>query len=191
MDINDVTKFKILDALKNKDELIIWQRFLRSDDNHCFECPLVEFAQVVSIGKKYIEEVRYDVVSRILDVLVSSIGHGIEKHIIENAIKKPSTLSEFVKIPEVARISAPEILERAFEDRLKDMSTKEFLSYAQTIKLKENQFINHNTEWMYSVFRDRIEVIEEEDKYIIKGTVELAMTRIHIQGVGQMSEGIG
>lgn len=194
MDINDVTKFKILDVLNSKDDLTIWRRFMRADDNQCFECPLMEFSQTVSIDKKYIKEVRYDVVSRILDVLFSSIGYGIEKYIIESAHKHKARLKDLDSVYYASLIASPELLEDKIRRSAPIVGFYNFgLNNSDNVSylLKENQFINHNSEWMYSVSGDVIEAFEEEDKYLVKGTVVLGMTRIHIQEVGQMSEEIG
>lgn len=195
MDINDVTKFKILDVLKDKEDLTIWRRFLRADDNQCFECPLMEFSQTVSVGKKYIEQVRYDMVSRILEALFSSIGRGIEKHIIESAYKVVATLRDFEKVNLVALVASPQLMDYRRDNSHRIVGWHECMPIFSDIHsnylLQDNQFINHDREWMYSVSGDVIEVIEEEDKYLVKGTVILGMTRIHIQEVGQMSEEIG
>ena len=194
MDINDVTKFKIFDALKDNRDLTIWNRFLRADDNKCFECPIMEFAQVVSIGKRYIREVRYDVVSRILEVLFSSIGRGIEEYIIESAHKHNVRPKDIDLVYYASLIASPELLDDKIQRSAPVVGFYNFgLNHSDNVSylLKENQFINHNSEWMYSVDYDEILIAEELDKYIIHGRVALAMTRIHIQEVGQMSEGIG
>lgn len=194
MDINDITKFKILDALKDNRDLTIWHRFLRADDNKCFECPLMEFSQTVSIGKKYITEVRYDVVSRILELLFSSIGRGIEQHIIDSAHKHNVRPMDIDSVYYASLIASPELLDDKIQRSAPIVGFYNFgLNHRDNVSylLKENQFINHDREWMYSVSGDVIEIFEEDDKYLIKGNVVLAMSRIHIQEVGQMSEEIG
>ena len=195
MNINDVTKFKIVDVLKGKEDLTIFRRFLRADDNQCFECPTIQRAQAVSVAKKYVEQGRYDVVARILDVLFSSIGRGIEEYIIGAAHKVTATLGDFEKVNLVALVASPELMDYRRQNSHRIIGWHElpptFSDVHDNYSLKDNQFINHNREWMYSVSEDAVELIEEDDKYVITGKIALAMSRIHIQEVGQMSEGIG
>jgi hypothetical protein len=191
MDINDVTKFKILDVLKDKEDLTIWRRFLRADDNHCFDCPPVQCAQSVSIAKKYIEGSRYDVVARTLDVLFSSIGRGIEQYVIDSAHKHNVRPKDIDSVYYASLIASPELIEDKIRRSAPVVGFYDFgLDNRDNVNylLKDNQFINHNGEWMYSVNEDMIDVIEENEKYVIIGKVSLAMSRIHIQEVGQMSE---
>ncbi len=191
MDINDVTKFKILDVLKDKEDLTIWRRFLRADDNHCFDCPPCSVRQSVSIAKKYIEGSRYDVVSRILDVLFSGIGRGIEQYVIDSAHKHGARLKDLDSVYYASLIASPELLDDKIQRSAPVVGFYNFgLNNSDNVSylLKDNQFINHNGDWLYSVSEDVVELTDEDDKYVVTGSVSLAMSRIHIQEVGQMSE---
>lgn len=195
MNINDVTKFKILDVLKDKEDLTIWRRFLRADDNQCFECSTIHRAQAVSIAKKHVEQGRYEIVSRTLDVLFSSIGRGIEEYIIGAAHKVVATLGDFEKVNLVALVASPKLMDYRRQNSHRIVGWHElqptFNNVHDNYSLKDNQFINHNSEWMYSVSEDVVELTDEGDKYVITGKIALAMSRIHVQEVGQMSEVIG
>ena len=178
--IRTLSKYKIMDYARNEESAIlnsmygitlsdsekehsldeIYKSYLEHDKIVIFP-QRYQFAQVISFDIKYIEQAKFDVLSRYFNCLVNSIGRAIEEHVIKDA-HKGTWPPDFRFVGRT--IVSPELCKKYPTD----------VSYL----LKENQILTSRVRKNppYVVIDDKISFNIEHNTIQMTGFVEIAFS---------------
>lgn len=178
--IRTLSKYKIMDYARNEESTILnsmygitlsdsekehlssyatYNTMIRND--HEIFSERYKFAQVISFDIKYVEQAKFDVLSRYFNCLVNSIGRAIEEHVIKNA-HTGTWPPDFRFVGRT--IVSPELCQKYPTD----------VSYL----LKENQILTSRVRKNppYVVIDDKISFNREHNTIQMTGFVELAFS---------------
>ncbi len=154
----------------------LYEKFKPADSNCIFFTSKdeVSFEQRISIAQKYIDDARYAVITRFIQLLISSIGTAVEDYIIKN-------------IPRVNNKDLNEAFYRKstiFSPELYDKFGKlfKFNNPDVSYRLKDNEFIivDCNSPPVFVVMGDSLIVSKDEDKTEVTAQLKL---RFNLEGI--------